>query len=131
LSDGPNGALKDPGKRRGAKTSGKGHRHHRSRLDRVIMAHELADAGLRGKILDGGNPFEGTRSRPYPHPTQDQAFSHSFFGRPHASLDTSPFVSRPARWRAPIRTRSAFGSAGCESNVVVKQRRIPSRSQPR
>ena len=29
---------------------------------------------LRGQIQEGGNPFEGPRSRPYPNPAQAQPF---------------------------------------------------------
>jgi len=36
---------------------------------------------LRGKIQEGGNPFEGPRSRPYPNPPQQQPFSHTLFGK--------------------------------------------------
>ena len=32
---------------------------------------------LKGQIQEGGNPFEGPRSRPYPNPPQAQPFSHT------------------------------------------------------
>src|SRR5450755_4192474 len=35
---------------------------------------------LRGQIMEGGNPFEGPRSRDYPTKAQAQPFSHTLFG---------------------------------------------------
>ena len=32
---------------------------------------------IKGTIMDGGNPFEGPRSRAYPNPPQDQPFGHT------------------------------------------------------
>src|SRR5215471_11981523 len=34
---------------------------------------------LKGQIQEGGNPFEGARSRPYPNPAQEQPFAHTLF----------------------------------------------------
>ena len=36
---------------------------------------------LKGQIKEGGNPFEGPRSRPYPTPAQKQPFSHTLFAK--------------------------------------------------
>jgi gluconate 2-dehydrogenase alpha chain len=46
---------------------------------------------LRGKILEGGNPFEGPRSRPYPNPPQTQPFSHTLFAKAARQLGYKPF----------------------------------------
>ena len=46
---------------------------------------------LKGQIIDGGNPFEGPRSRPYPTPPQDQPFSHTLFGKAARELGYKPF----------------------------------------
>ena len=46
---------------------------------------------VRGVIQDGGNPFEGPRSRPYPNPAQKQPFSHALFGKAAAELGYKPF----------------------------------------
>jgi gluconate 2-dehydrogenase alpha chain len=46
---------------------------------------------VNGKILDGGNPFEGPRSRSYPNPPQDQPFSHTLFGKAAGELGYKPF----------------------------------------
>ena len=46
---------------------------------------------LKGQIQDGGNPFEGPRSRPYPTPAQPQPFSHTLFGKAARDLGYKPF----------------------------------------
>ncbi|HEX5461089.1 MAG TPA: GMC family oxidoreductase [Steroidobacteraceae bacterium] len=46
---------------------------------------------LQGKILEGGNPFEGPRSRPYPNPPQTQPFSHTLFAQAARQLGYKPF----------------------------------------
>ncbi|MBV8567413.1 MAG: GMC family oxidoreductase [Methylobacteriaceae bacterium] len=46
---------------------------------------------LRGQIHEGGNPFEGPRSRPYPTPAQAQPFSHTLFGKAARELGYKPF----------------------------------------
>lgn len=46
---------------------------------------------LNGKIMPGGNPFEGSRSRPYPTPPQPQPFSHTLFGKAAAEMGYKPF----------------------------------------
>jgi gluconate 2-dehydrogenase alpha chain len=46
---------------------------------------------LQGKILEGGNPFEGPRSRPYPNPAQQQPFSHTLFAQAARQLGYKPF----------------------------------------
>jgi len=46
---------------------------------------------LRGQIQQGGNPFEGPRSRPYPNPPQKQGFGHTLFAKAAAELGYKPF----------------------------------------
>ncbi len=46
---------------------------------------------LQGRIQEGGNPFEGPRSRPYPNPAQQQPFSHALFGKAARELGYRPF----------------------------------------
>ncbi len=46
---------------------------------------------LKGQIQDGGNPFEGPRSRPYPTPPQKQGFGHSLFGKAARELGYKSF----------------------------------------
>ena len=46
---------------------------------------------LRGQIQEGGNPFEGPRSRPYPNPPQEQPFSHTLFAKAARDMGYKPF----------------------------------------
>jgi gluconate 2-dehydrogenase alpha chain len=46
---------------------------------------------LNGKILEGGNPFEGPRSRPYPTPAQERPFSHTLFAKAAREIGYKPF----------------------------------------
>ncbi len=56
---------------------------------------------LQGRIQEGGNPFEGPRSRAYPNPAQQQPFSHTLFAKAARELGYKPFpqpsgnMSRP------------------------------------
>ena len=45
----------------------------------------------QGPDQEGGNPFEGPRSRPYPTPAQPQPFSHTLFGKAARELGYKPF----------------------------------------
>jgi gluconate 2-dehydrogenase alpha chain len=46
---------------------------------------------LKGKILDGGNPFEGARSRPYPTPPMKQGYGHTLYAEAARQLGYKPF----------------------------------------
>jgi gluconate 2-dehydrogenase alpha chain len=46
---------------------------------------------INGKIQEGGNPFEGPRSRPYPTPAQRQPYSHTLFAEAARQLGYKPF----------------------------------------
>jgi gluconate 2-dehydrogenase alpha chain len=46
---------------------------------------------LRGQIQEGGNPFEGPRSQPYPNPAQKQGFGHILWARAARDLGYKPF----------------------------------------
>jgi gluconate 2-dehydrogenase alpha chain len=46
---------------------------------------------IKGQIQEGGNPFEGPRSRPYPTPAQKQPFSHTLFAKAARELGYKPF----------------------------------------
>jgi len=50
-----------------------------------------AAGNLKGQIQEGGNPFEGPRSRPYPTPAQLQPFSHTLFAKAARELGYKPF----------------------------------------
>jgi hypothetical protein len=81
---------------------------------------------IKGQIQDGGIPFEGPRSRPYPTPAQKQPFSHTLVcpGRAGAKFrflrsamqSTASSVLRfwwePACLRSSSRTRPTHPVAG-------------------
>ncbi len=63
---------------------------------------------LNGQIQEGGNPFEGARSRPYPTPPQKQGYGHMLVrAKPRNSSATSRSRSRREICRRPIPIRSA------------------------
>ena len=46
---------------------------------------------LQGKIIPGGNPFEGSRSREYPNPPLKTAYSSALFAKAAQALGYKPF----------------------------------------
>lgn len=46
---------------------------------------------LGGELQEGGNPFEGPRSEPYPNPPMKQAYAGHLFGQAAADLGYNPF----------------------------------------
>ncbi len=46
---------------------------------------------LNGVIQEGGNPFEGPRSRPYPTPPMKQGYGHALFADAARQLGYKPF----------------------------------------
>jgi gluconate 2-dehydrogenase alpha chain len=46
---------------------------------------------IKGEIREGGNPFEGARSRPYPTPAQKQPFSHTLFAKASREMGYKPY----------------------------------------
>jgi gluconate 2-dehydrogenase alpha chain len=46
---------------------------------------------INGTIQDGGNPFEGPRSRPYPTPPLKQGYGHMLFAQAAKELGYKPF----------------------------------------
>src|SRR5205823_1314369 len=46
---------------------------------------------LNGKIIPGGNPFEGARSQEYPNPPLKTAYSSALFAKAAQSLGYKPF----------------------------------------
>lgn len=46
---------------------------------------------IKGQIQDGGNPFEGARSRPYPTPAMKQGYGHALFAQAAIELGYKPY----------------------------------------
>ena len=57
----------------------------------ILCGTSGAGGQSEGQILEGGNPFEGPRSRPYPNPPQAQPFSHTLFAKAARELGYKPF----------------------------------------
>ena len=57
----------------------------------ISAARRAPPATCKGKIQEGGNPFEGPRSRDYPTPAQTQPFSHTLFAKAAAEMGYKPF----------------------------------------
>ncbi|MFP3498600.1 GMC family oxidoreductase, partial [Pseudomonas sp. SIMBA_059] len=60
---------------------------------------------LRGKILEGGDPFEGPRSEPYPLPALDDTLNNVMFKEVATKLGYHPFPNPSAcvsrAWKNP------------------------------
>jgi gluconate 2-dehydrogenase alpha chain len=50
-----------------------------------------AAGNLNGAIQNGGNPFEGQRSRPYPTPAMRQGYGHALFAEAARQLGYKPY----------------------------------------
>jgi len=99
---------------------------------------------IKGQIQDGGIPFEGPRSRPYPTPAQKQPFSHTLVcpGRAGAKFrflrsamqSTASSVLRfwwePACLRSSSRTRPTRARRCCTYSPSCGARANPCRRRP-
>jgi gluconate 2-dehydrogenase alpha chain len=68
---------------------------------------------LNGKIQDGGNPFEGARSRPYPNPAQEQPFGYQLFAKSARDLGYKPFPQPSANLSRPYQNPLGLRLGGC------------------
>lgn len=68
---------------------------------------------LNGAILEGGNPFEGARSRPYPLPPLERSLAATFFSEAAASLDMHPFPQPASILSRAYRDMSGRERAAC------------------
>jgi gluconate 2-dehydrogenase alpha chain len=68
---------------------------------------------LNGKIQDGGNPFEGARSRPYPNPAQEQPFGYQLFAKSARELGYKPFPQPSANLSRPYQNPLGLRLGGC------------------
>ncbi len=63
---------------------------HFTRFEELCGASGTA-GNVNGQIQQGGNPFEGPRSKPYPLPAMQQGFSHALFAKAAAGMGYHPF----------------------------------------
>src|SRR5262245_5089950 len=67
---------------------------HYTRFEHLCGTSGTA-GNIKGVIHEGGNPFEGPRSRPYPTPAQKQPFSHTLFGKAAREMGYKPYPQPP------------------------------------
>src|SRR3954471_14069429 len=68
---------------------------------------------LKGKILAGGNPFEGPRSREYPNPPLKTAYAGALFNDAAVKLGYHPFPSPSAALSRPYTNEYGATINGC------------------
>jgi gluconate 2-dehydrogenase alpha chain len=68
---------------------------------------------LKGKIQEGGNPFEGPRARPYPTPAQDQPFGPVLFAKAARELGYKPFPQPSGNLSQPYRNPLGLRLGAC------------------
>lgn len=56
---------------------------------------------LNGRIVEGGNPFEGRRSKEYPNPPMDMVLAPKLFAKAAAELGHHPFPGPSANMSRP------------------------------
>ena len=68
---------------------------------------------LRGKIIPGGNVFEGPRAREYPSPPQKQSYAMAVFGGAATKLGYHPFPQPSANSTQPYTNPEGVGLGVC------------------
>src|SRR5262245_10483316 len=63
---------------------------HYTRFEHLCGTSGTA-GNIKGVIHEGGNPFEGPRSGPYPTPAQKQPFSHTLYGKAAREMGYKPY----------------------------------------
>jgi gluconate 2-dehydrogenase alpha chain len=68
---------------------------------------------LRGQIQEGGNPFEGPRSRDYPNPPLKTSYAGSLFEQAAKKLGYKPFPTPSAALSQPYTNEYGATINGC------------------
>jgi gluconate 2-dehydrogenase alpha chain len=68
---------------------------------------------LQGKIIPGGNPFEGPRSREYPNPPLKTAHSSALFAKAAQAMGYKPFPVPTGANSRPYKNEYGATIAGC------------------
>jgi gluconate 2-dehydrogenase alpha chain len=68
---------------------------------------------LQGKIQEGGNPFEGSRSREYPNPPMEMVYGPTLFADAAKSLGHRPFPAPAANMSRPYTNPLGVRLAPC------------------
>jgi gluconate 2-dehydrogenase alpha chain len=86
---------------------------HYDKFDKICAASGQA-GNLRGKIIAGGNPFEGPRSDHYPNKPGKTGLGPSIFGTAAKSLGYHPFPLPVATSTAPYVNPEGVTLGACE-----------------
>src|SRR5438309_6530844 len=68
---------------------------------------------LNGKIIPGGNPFEGPRSRAYPNPPMKTSHVGAIYGKAARELGYHPFPAPSANMTRPYTNPSGVPPGAC------------------
>jgi gluconate 2-dehydrogenase alpha chain len=68
---------------------------------------------IKGTTQEGGNPFEGPRSRPYPTPAQEQPFGYQLFAKAARELGYKPFPQPSANLSTPYQNPLGLRLGAC------------------
>jgi gluconate 2-dehydrogenase alpha chain len=68
---------------------------------------------LQGKLQDGGNPFEGPRTRDYPNPPLQRSFGESLFSDAARELGYHPFPMPAAQASRPYTNQDGASLNAC------------------
>jgi len=83
-----------------------------TKADKLIGASGKA-GNLRGKIVEGGNPFEGSRSEEYPTPPMKVSYFSSLFQDATKSLGYHPYPSPSAILSSAYTNPDGIARPGC------------------
>ena len=86
---------------------------HYDRFEKLCGVSGQA-GNLQGKLISGGNPFEGPRSEHYPNKPIKTAVAPAMFGAAAASLGYHPFPTPTATSSAPYVNPEGITLGGCE-----------------
>ncbi len=85
---------------------------HYWRVERMMGIGGRA-GNLRGRKIDGGNPFEGPRSQEYPNPPHPSTYLGTLFTKATRDLGYHPFPTPHATLSQSYRNPDGVSRAGC------------------
>jgi gluconate 2-dehydrogenase alpha chain len=77
------------------------------------IAHYGKAGNLKGVKQEGGNPFEGARSREYPNPPMEMVYAPTLFKKAATELGFHPFPGPSANMRRPYTNPLGVGLGPC------------------
>ncbi len=83
-----------------------------TRADKLVGASGKA-GNIRGKIVEGGNPFEGPRSEEYPTPPTKTPYFSEIFASAAKSLGYHPYPNPAATLSTPYTNPDGVARPGC------------------